>query len=116
MSLHRPAGQVSHEGRGGPSRGRRPASAPAPMGRNWQTRAESLYNSTPPWRAAPPTRHAPDGTRERRVVVASGDGAKSLLRVVMFSGGRGSASISRSLIKNPSIELTNIINAYDDGL
>ena len=42
--------------------------------------------------------------------------AESLLKVVMFSGGRGSASISRSLIKNPNIELTNIINAYDDGL
>lgn len=38
------------------------------------------------------------------------------LRVVMFSGGRGSASISRSLIKNPQVRLTNIINAYDDGL
>jgi 2-phospho-L-lactate transferase/gluconeogenesis factor (CofD/UPF0052 family) len=48
--------------------------------------------------------------------VASGDQVNPPLRVVMFSGGRGSASISRSLIKNPNIELTNIINAYDDGL
>src|SRR5262245_27558893 len=51
-----------------------------------------------------------------RAVVTSGDTAKPLLKVVMFSGGRGSASISRSLIKNPHIQLTNIINAYDDGL
>ena len=34
----------------------------------------------------------------------------------MFSGGRGSSSISRSLVRNPHVELTNIINAYDDGL
>lgn len=39
-----------------------------------------------------------------------------MLRVTMFSGGRGSGSISRSLVKNPQIQLTNIINAYDDGL
>ena len=44
------------------------------------------------------------------------DQVNPLLRVVMFSGGRGSASISRALIKNPNIQLTNIINAYDDGL
>jgi len=34
----------------------------------------------------------------------------------MFSGGRGSSSISRSLVKNPHVALTNVINAYDDGL
>jgi 2-phospho-L-lactate transferase/gluconeogenesis factor (CofD/UPF0052 family) len=49
-------------------------------------------------------------------LVAPIDQASPLLRVVMFSGGRGSASISRALIKNPDIQLTNIINAYDDGL
>lgn len=51
-----------------------------------------------------------------RATVASSDGPISRLQVAMFSGGRGSASISRSLIKNPHVELTNIINAYDDGL
>ena len=49
-------------------------------------------------------------------MLASSDGSDSLLRVAMFSGGSGSGSISRSLVKNPQIQLTNIINAYDDGL
>ena len=33
----------------------------------------------------------------------------------MFSGGTGSTSITRSLLENPAVELTNIINCYDDG-
>ena len=38
------------------------------------------------------------------------------IKVAMFTGGRGSISITRSLLKNPDVALANIINAYDDGL
>jgi len=34
----------------------------------------------------------------------------------MFTGGRGGNSITRAIAKYPLFELTNIINAYDDGL
>lgn len=37
------------------------------------------------------------------------------LRVVLFSGGRGTGSISDALMKYPDIELTMLVNAYDDG-
>jgi 2-phospho-L-lactate transferase/gluconeogenesis factor (CofD/UPF0052 family) len=37
------------------------------------------------------------------------------LRVVLFSGGRGSGVLTRQLIGNPSIALTIAINGYDDG-
>ncbi len=40
----------------------------------------------------------------------------SNIRIAMFTGGRGSTSITRSLLKNPAISLTNLINGYDDGL
>jgi len=40
---------------------------------------------------------------------------RSRLRVVLFSGGRGSAAFASQLIKHPSIELTVAINGYDDG-
>lgn len=37
-------------------------------------------------------------------------------RIVIFCGGRGSASIIRELLRKTSNELTLIVNAYDDGL
>ena len=37
------------------------------------------------------------------------------LKVVLFSGGSGTASISDALQKYPDIELTSLVNAYDDG-
>jgi 2-phospho-L-lactate transferase/gluconeogenesis factor (CofD/UPF0052 family) len=37
------------------------------------------------------------------------------LRVVLFSGGRGSGVLTRQLVGNPSIALTIAINGYDDG-
>ena len=40
----------------------------------------------------------------------------SRLRVVLFSGGRGSRVLSKELINNPNISLTVAINGYDDGL
>lgn len=38
------------------------------------------------------------------------------LVVSMFSGGRGTASISRELVRHANVELNLLINAYDDGL
>lgn len=38
------------------------------------------------------------------------------LKVVLFSGGRGTGSISDALLKYPDIDLTVLVNAYDDGL
>jgi 2-phospho-L-lactate transferase/gluconeogenesis factor (CofD/UPF0052 family) len=38
------------------------------------------------------------------------------INVVLFSGGRGAASIASALINHEQIALTNIVNAYDDGL
>lgn len=37
------------------------------------------------------------------------------LRVVVFSGGRGSGVLSQSLIRDPRIDLSIAINGYDDG-
>src|SRR5262249_56063373 len=37
------------------------------------------------------------------------------VRVVLFSGGRGSGVLSRQLLKDPHIQLTLAINGYDDG-
>lgn len=37
------------------------------------------------------------------------------LRVVLFSGGRGSGALSRQLVANPAVSLTIAINGYDDG-
>ncbi|HSX41740.1 MAG TPA: 2-phospho-L-lactate transferase CofD family protein [Candidatus Saccharimonadales bacterium] len=42
--------------------------------------------------------------------------AKPRLKVVLFSGGRGTTSISDALLRYPDIDLTMLINAYDDGL
>jgi 2-phospho-L-lactate transferase/gluconeogenesis factor (CofD/UPF0052 family) len=38
------------------------------------------------------------------------------LRIVIFSGGRGSGVISKELLRDPRIALTLAINGYDDGL
>lgn len=39
-----------------------------------------------------------------------------MVRVVLFTGGRGSSVLSSELIKSPRIALTLAINGYDDGL
>ncbi len=38
------------------------------------------------------------------------------LKVVMFSGGRGTRSITDALLKYKQVDLTLLVNAYDDGL
>ena len=38
-----------------------------------------------------------------------------MTRIVLFCGGRGSASIIRALLRQPDVELTLLVNAYDDG-
>jgi 2-phospho-L-lactate transferase/gluconeogenesis factor (CofD/UPF0052 family) len=38
------------------------------------------------------------------------------LRAVVFSGGRGTTSIADALLRHPQIDLTLVVNAYDDGL
>src|SRR5512145_661681 len=40
---------------------------------------------------------------------------KAMVKVVLFTGGRGSTVLSRQLIKNSQIALTLAINGYDDG-
>src|SRR5215208_5160940 len=37
------------------------------------------------------------------------------LRVVLFSGGRGSSVLSKELVRDRRIKLTVAINGYDDG-
>src|ERR1700741_2474448 len=37
-------------------------------------------------------------------------------RIVLFCGGRGSATIIRALLGQSDVELTLLVNAYDDGL
>jgi 2-phospho-L-lactate transferase/gluconeogenesis factor (CofD/UPF0052 family) len=37
------------------------------------------------------------------------------MRVVLFSGGRGSGVLSKELVRDPRIRLTVAINGYDDG-
>lgn len=49
------------------------------------------------------------------VPVSEQDGAGDRVRIVLFSGGRGSKVLSRSLITNPHVELVLAINGYDDG-
>ncbi|MGE0451978.1 MAG: 2-phospho-L-lactate transferase CofD family protein [Vicinamibacteria bacterium] len=44
-----------------------------------------------------------------------GSAAAKTLRVVVFSGGRGSRALSRALAGNPRVELTLAVNGYDDG-
>ncbi len=40
----------------------------------------------------------------------------SATRIVLFCGGRGSATIIRALLRRTDIDLTLLVNAYDDGL
>ena len=47
---------------------------------------------------------------------AAAPAADSRMRVVLFCGGRGSASIISELIRRPEVHLTLLVNAYDDGL
>ena len=42
--------------------------------------------------------------------------ASSQLKVVIFGGGRGAASILKTLVGHPQVQVTALINAYDDGL
>ncbi|HEY0267299.1 MAG TPA: 2-phospho-L-lactate transferase CofD family protein [Rhizomicrobium sp.] len=42
--------------------------------------------------------------------------APAPIKVVLFCGGRGSATIIRALLRHTEVELTLIVNAYDDGL
>ncbi len=42
--------------------------------------------------------------------------AAESLKVVVFSGGRGTGEICHALLKHPQISLTVLVNAYDDGL
>ncbi len=43
------------------------------------------------------------------------DNESPIVRVVLFSGGRGSSVLSRQLINHPAVKLTVAINGYDDG-
>ncbi len=38
------------------------------------------------------------------------------VKVILFSGGRGSQALSKQLVSNPHVQLTLAINGYDDGL
>ena len=40
---------------------------------------------------------------------------RSRVRVVLFSGGRGSGALTAQLVSNPAVQLTVAINGYDDG-
>ena len=37
-------------------------------------------------------------------------------KVAVFCGGRGSATIIREFLRWPNVQLTLLVNAYDDGL
>ncbi len=43
-------------------------------------------------------------------------GQEERLKVVLFCGGRGAATIATSLSSHPRVSLSLLINAYDDGL
>jgi 2-phospho-L-lactate transferase/gluconeogenesis factor (CofD/UPF0052 family) len=47
--------------------------------------------------------------------VSSSPPRRSRLRVVLFSGGRGSGALAATLVSNPRVDLTIAINGYDDG-
>lgn len=42
--------------------------------------------------------------------------APGTTKIVLFCGGRGSATIIRALLRQTDIDLTLLVNAYDDGL
>jgi len=45
-----------------------------------------------------------------------GSSEENQLRVVMFTGGRGAATLAPLLTNHPKINLSTLVNAYDDGL
>ena len=38
-----------------------------------------------------------------------------MINVVILNGGRGASTLIPAILGNPEIELTSIVNAYDDG-
>lgn len=42
-------------------------------------------------------------------------GKRDRIRVVMFSGGSGTRSITEYLLRHPQVDLTILVNCYDDG-
>ena len=38
-----------------------------------------------------------------------------MINIVCFNGGRGASSLITSILGNPAIKLTSVVNAYDDG-
>ena len=60
----------------------------------------------------PPEQLAPGSDGKRR---PERKGA-GLVRVALFCGGRGSASLIRELLRWPDVHLSVVVNAYDDGL
>ena len=42
--------------------------------------------------------------------------APGATKIVLFCGGRGSATIIRALLRQSDVDLTLVVNAYDDGL
>jgi 2-phospho-L-lactate transferase/gluconeogenesis factor (CofD/UPF0052 family) len=42
--------------------------------------------------------------------------ARTSIRICLFCGGRGSSALIRSLLRRQEVELTLLVNAYDDGL
>ncbi|MBI1860030.1 MAG: YvcK family protein [Deltaproteobacteria bacterium] len=43
-------------------------------------------------------------------------GKDDKIKICIFAGGRGSATIADALLDHPRIDLTILVNAYDDGL
>ena len=37
------------------------------------------------------------------------------MKITIFNGGRGASSIINNLLSKKDIEITSIVNAYDDG-
>src|SRR5205823_10177511 len=66
--------------------------------------------SAGPWRPAFPRRQVPLRTDQHSM-----PSSLDTVRVVLFSGGRGSGVLSKQLLKDPHIQLTLAINGYDDG-
>ena len=52
--------------------------------------------------------------RSRRPKAGSLKGGS--IKVCLFCGGRGSAALVRDLLRRPDVELSLLVNAYDDGL
>lgn len=49
------------------------------------------------------------------MLTASRTAGAGALRVVLFSGGRGSGALATALVRMPGVHLTIAINGYDDG-